>query len=137
MDFDYKKIISEYFHVKISSDYNDFETCDMQCYTESTADGYDVYILKYTDSPVSVTEDVYYYDHDLADMIMDNITEYEIDSIFIEDNIYWDCYLDDTFEEYFNENVEEITTKNPELFTKEELKFLWDEHDISIEGSEG
>jgi hypothetical protein len=137
MDFDYKKIISEYFHVKISSDYNDFDTCDMQCYNESTADGYDVYVLKYTDSPVSLTEDVYYYNHDLADIIMDNITEYRIDSIFIEDYIYDDCYLDDAFEEYFNENVEEITTKNPEIFTKEELVYLWNEYDISIEGSEG
>ena len=137
MDFDYKKIISGYFHTKISIEINDFDACDMQCYAESTADGYDVYVLKYTDSPVSVIEDVYYYDHDLAEQIMDAISEYRIDSIYIEDNIYWDCYLDDTFEEYFNENVEEITTKNPGLFTKEELKFLWDEYDISIEGSEG
>ncbi len=137
MDFDYKKIISGYFHTKISSDYNDFETCNMQCYSESTADGYDVYVLKYTDSPVSINDDVYYYDHDLAERIMDAISEYRIDSIYIEDNIYWDCYLDDTFEEYFSNNVEEITTKSPEMFTKEELKFLWNEYDISSEGSEG
>lgn len=137
MDLNYREIISGYFHTKISSEINDFDACDMQCYSESTADGYDVYVFKYTDAPVSICEDVFYYDHDLAEQIMDAISEYRIDSIYIDGYLYEDSYVEDAFEEYFNNNVEEITTKTPELFTKEELKFLWDEYDISIEGSEG
>lgn len=137
MDLNYREIISGYFHTKISSEINDFDACEMQCYSESTADGYDVYVFKYTDTHVSINDDVYYYDHDLAERIMDAISEYRIDSIYVDDYLYEEIYLDDAFEEYFSNNVEEITTKSPELFTKEELKFLWDEYDISIEGSEG
>ena len=81
MDLNYREIISGYFHTKISSEINDFDACDMQCYSESTADGYDVYVFKYTDAPVSICEDVFYYDHDLAEQIMDAISEYRIDSI--------------------------------------------------------
>jgi hypothetical protein len=137
MDLNYREIISGHFHTKISSKLNDFDACDMQCYSESTADGYDVYVLKHTDAPVNLNEDVYYYGNDLAEQIMDAISEYRIDSIYIDEELYDDYYIKDAFEEYFNDNVEEITTTSPALFTKKELKFLWDEHDISIEGSEG
>lgn len=137
MDLNYRKIVSEYLHCNIKTDINDFSSCEMHCYSESTVDGYEIYIFKYTLDEISVTENVYYYEHDIAEQIMYSIDENKIDSIYIDEDLADELYLDDVFEEYFQENVEEIVTDNPELFTKNELKYLWDEYDISIKGSEG
>ena len=134
MDLDYKKIVTEYLGCEIKTDITDFDTCEMQCYNESTADGYDVYVLKYTKDDISVTENVYYYEHDLAEQIMQSIDEDKIDSIFIEDHLYEDLYLEDAFEEYFGENVEEIVNDDPDLFTKKQLKFIAKEYDVEIDG---
>ena len=58
MDLDFRKIVSRHLVCEVKTDINDFDTCEMQCYTESTADGYDVYVLKYTQDEVSVTENI-------------------------------------------------------------------------------
>ena len=128
MDLDYKKIVTEYLGCEIKTDITDFDNCEMQCYSESTADGYDVYVLKYTKDEISVTENVYYYEHDLPEQIMQSIDEDKIDSIFIEDHLYEDFYMDDQFEEYFNEHVEDIVSDSPDSFTEEELKFVKSEY---------
>jgi hypothetical protein len=36
--------------------------------------------------------------------------------------------LNDTFEEYFNEHVEDIVSDSPDSFTKEELAFVKSEY---------
>lgn len=137
MDLNYRKIITEYLGCKVKTDINDFDTCEMQCYNESTADGYDIYVLKYTLDEISINDNVYYYNHDIAEQIMYHIKDYNVASIYIDNYLEEEIYLDDIFEEYFHENVEEITSNSPELFTKDELKYLWEEYDISIKGSEG
>ena len=124
MELNYKKIVTEYLGCEIKTDINYFDICEMQCYNESTADGYDVYVLKYTKDDISITENVYYYDHEIAEEIMRCIDEDRIDSIFIEDYLYEDIYMDDKFEEYFNEHVEDIVSDSPDSFTEEELKYV-------------
>ena len=133
MDLKYREIVTEHLMCKVKTDINDFDTCEMQCYNESTADGYDVYVLKYTKDEISITENVYYYDHDIAEQIMHSIVEDKIDSIYIDEYLLEEIYLDDQFEEYFQENVDEIVDDNPELFTKKELKFINEEYDLEIE----
>jgi hypothetical protein len=133
MDLKYRKIVTEHLMCEVKTDISYFDICEMQCYNESTADGYDVYVLKYTKDEVSITENVYYYDHDIAEQIMHSIVEDKIDSIYIDDYLYGEIYLEDVFEEYFNENVDEIVDDNPELFTKKELKYINEEYDLEIE----
>ena len=133
MELNFKKIVTEYLGCEIKTDINDFDNCEMQCYSESTADGYDVYVLKYTKDEISVTENVYYYDHDIAEEIVCYMSEDYIDSIYIDDYLYEDLYLDDAFCDYFQENVEDIVSDKPDLFTKKELKFISKEYDIEIE----
>ena len=133
MDLNYRKIVTEYLNCEVKTDVNDFENCEMQCYNESTADGYDVYVLKYTKDEISVTENVYYYEHDIAEQIMNSIDEDRIDSIYIEDYLYDELYLEDIFEEYFQNNVDEIVNDSPELFTKKELKYVKEEYDVEVE----
>ena len=55
-------------------------------------------------------------------------------SVYIDEYLYDDIYMDDQFEEYFNENVEEIVNDDPDLFTKKQLKFIAKEYDVEIDG---
>jgi len=132
MDLDFRKIVGEYLMCNIKTDINDFDTCEMQCYSESTADGYDVYVLKYTKDEMCIVENVYYYEHDIAEQIMYSIDENKIDSIYIDEDLYDEIYLEDAFEEYFNEHVDEIIFDNPELFSDEEKKFIREEYEIEV-----
>ncbi len=93
MDLDFRKIVSRHLQCEVKTDVNDFDECEMQCYTESTADGYDVYILKYTQDALSVCENVYYYDHDIAEQIMYSLDENKVDSIYVDEHLYDDCYI--------------------------------------------
>jgi len=132
MDLDFKNIVTRYLQCEIKTEVNDFDECEMQCYTESTADGYDVYVLKYTQDTLSVCENIYYYDHDLAEQIMVSIDENKVDSIYIDEDLYDDIYLGDAFEEYFQNNVDGIVNDNPELFSDEEKSFIREEFDVEI-----
>ncbi len=132
MDLDFRKIVSRHLQCEVKTDVNDFDECEMQCYTESTADGYDVYILKYTQDALSVCENVYYYDHDIAEQIMYSLDENKVDSIYIDEHLYDDCYIEDAFEEYFQNNVDDILNDGPELFSDEEKSFIRKEYDVEI-----
>jgi len=132
MDLDFRNIVTRYLQCEIKTEVNDFDECEMQCYTESTADGYDVYVLKYTQDTLSVCENIYYYDHDLAEQIMVSIDEDRIDSIYIDEDLYDDIYLGDAFEEYFQNNVDMIVNDNPELFSDEEKSFIREEFEVEI-----
>ena len=132
MDLNFKNIVTRHLQCEVKTEINDFDTCEMQCYNESTADGYDVYVLKYSLDEVSVTENVYYYDHDLSEQIMDQIVNNKIDSIYIEDYLYDEIYMNDAFEEYFSENADDIINENPELFSDEEKEFINEEYEIEV-----
>jgi hydroxymethylpyrimidine pyrophosphatase-like HAD family hydrolase len=69
---------------------------------------------------------VYYYDSDLAETVMDALEDHY--SVYIDSYLYDDIYLNDTFEEYFNEHVEDIVSDSPDSFTKEELAFVKSEY---------
>ena len=44
--------------------------------------------------------------------------------------MYEDLYMDDQFEEWFNDNVGDIVADNPDLFNKEQLKYISEEYGI-------
>jgi len=132
MDLDFKSIVSRHLMCEVKTDINDWDNCEMQCYSESTADGYDVYVLKYTKDEMCIVENVYYYEHDIAEQIMYSIDENKIDSIYIDEDLYDEIYLEDAFEEYFNEHVDEIIFDNPELFSDEEKEFIREEYEIEV-----
>ena len=124
MEIDVKKIVLQHLECELKSDMSDFDTCDVQCYSESTADGYEVYVLKYTQDEVNVCENIYYYDHDLAAHIMEHITDPYVSSVYIDECLAEDVYLDDALEEYFTDNVSDIVEYSPDVFTKEELQYV-------------
>ena len=120
MELNYKKLVLDY--LDTSMEHDNFNRGDFKVYSETTADGYEVYIATHDDKNVNIQDDVYYYDSDLTDVIMEKL--YYRYSVYIDEYLYDDIYMDDKFEEYFNENVEDIVNDSPDSFTKEELIFV-------------
>ena len=58
------ELIKNHLEISISQDVSDFDNVDCHIYSESTADGYDVYVCTNNTRQPSICEDVYYYEHD-------------------------------------------------------------------------
>lgn len=80
------KKVENYYNVKLTSEWGN-GLHDFYIYEESTADGYSVYVATENNLSVCVSDDVYYYDSDLRDVLI-----YEIKSSgkLIETVIYVD-----------------------------------------------
>ena len=131
MELNYKNIVLEHLDTTIEHDMNSFDKTDVKVYTETTADGYELFIVTRDDQNPSITDDVHYYDSEVAYCVMEHLENGH--SVYIDEYLYEDLYMDDQFEEYFNENVEDIVSYNPDSFTGEELNFIKKEHGIEKE----
>lgn len=67
------KKVCEYYDAEISEDWDD--NADFFIYSETTADGYEVYIATNSPNTPSINEDVYYYDSDLASTLEDALVD--------------------------------------------------------------
>ena len=77
MDND-KKMIAylEHLDTNLYTNYTDQENASFNIYREETVDGYEVFVAQYaTDKNICVTENVYYYDHDFADLVVEKLQE--------------------------------------------------------------
>jgi len=70
---------------------------DFYCYEETTADGYTVYIATNDPDSVCVSEDIHYYENDLAVEIAEAIQEGY--SMYIDD-LNWQPFMDAVEESY-------------------------------------
>ena len=121
------EILKSQLGLTITTDISEFDKVDCTIYSESTADGYDVYILTNNPSNVSVCEDVYYYDHDISNGFEEQV-RYGDTSFYIDDYIYEDCYMEDKLLEMFGEYVEDIV--KGDVISEEEKKFLVEEYGL-------
>ena len=126
------ELIKNHLEISISTDISDFENVDCHIYSESTADGYDVYICTNDTRQPSICEDVYYYENDLADRFRDQI-RWGDKTFYICDSIYEDCYFDDTLLEAFAEEVEDIIENDELDITIEEINYLKKEYELEDE----
>ena len=126
------ELIKNHLEISISTDVSDFDNVDCHIYSESTADGYDVYMCTNNPSQPSICEDVYYYDHDLAEAFKNQI-DYNDKTFYICDSIYEDCYFDDTLLELFSEHVEDIIENDELDITLEEINYLKKEYELEDE----
>ena len=86
---------------------------DIMFYTETTADGYEVWIATDDDMRPSINEDVYYYETDwlekMADAMTDGLNIYfqELD----QDNYEFQEVVYNVYEEYYNDKRQELIEK--------------------------
>ena len=117
-------LIKDHFDLEISDDYHMMNSMDCAIYSESTADGYDVFIVTNDPTNVSVCEDVYYYDHDIGNAFRDQI-RWGDTKFYIDDYMYEDCYIEDQLLEMFEEYVHDIDSKK---FTDAERNYIKEEY---------
>ena len=134
------KLYKDHAGINISTDISDFENVDCHIYSESTADGYDIYICTNNVRQPSICEDVYYYDNELADAFEQQI-RYGDTTFYVCDGIYYDCYFDDKLLELFGENVEDIVQDAEDGvsdtdITLKEINLLKEEYGLTEEVEE-
>jgi hypothetical protein len=129
--------VKKYYGVKI--DDNAYDSADVYAYEETTADGYSLYVVTHDMRSICISEDVYYYDSDVAEAIMESIrysngycTLYA-DQYFLDD-IYFDDVLLEEFADIADKIYDEIMNEDSNYnFDMAELQWLKEEFTESEE----
>ena len=132
-----KKVVKQHFNFRI--DENVYNNYDIAAYTESTADGYEVYVVTNDMQSININEDVYYYESDVPQAIIDEIIGYGgNDTVVYADQYFLDeIYFDDALADLFVENIDDILAEAEEegySLTKAEL--AWLKHEYAEETEE-
>lgn len=105
------KAITNHFEFKITDDWPN--NPDMMFYSETTADGYEVWIATDNDRNPNVNEDIYYYDNDwlekMADAMIDGATIY-YDNLNDKDYAFQEV-IEEVYDDYYNDKKQEIENK--------------------------
>jgi len=128
-------LVKNHLDLSISHDISDFENVDCSIYNESSADGYDLYVCTNDTRHVSICENVYYYDHDLANAFEQQI-RWGDRTFYIDQYIYDDCYMEDKLIELFADKVEDIIENDELDLTLGEINYLKKEYDLNEETTE-
>ena len=93
-----RKMVLQYYDVELTDRFDN--NCGYYIYSESTRDGYEVWVAAEDVGNVCISEDVHYYDSDLHDELADAIKD-ELSPIYVDD-------VDADFVEYAIERVYEF-----------------------------
>ena len=91
-------------------------------YEETTKDGYSVYVATDDTDNISVCEDIYYYDSDLADVLEEQIKFSNGDEDYPET-----IYVDDLYQDFIDGAIENLFIYLSEKFEEEVINELIDE----------
>ena len=107
--------LQEKYEFELTDNWNG--TPDYSIYTESTADGYEVWVATSGDGRnICINEDVHYYENDLGDALYDAMFDYneliyvdDLDAYYVQDAIdrAWQAYVDEIAKEVEDELIEE------------------------------
>jgi hypothetical protein len=131
------ELVKNHLDISISTSLDDWSNVDCRVYSESTADGYDLFVVtQQKDAPI-ICEDCYQYDHDLADAVREEI-RYGVNTFYIDIDLYNDCYMEDMLIELFVDYVEDIIEDEDLDITLEEINYLKEEYGITeeVEGTD-
>jgi hypothetical protein len=103
-------LLEKHYDCEVSDQWSN-KSFDFYCYEETTSDGYTVYIATHNPDSVCVSEDIHYYENDLADEIAEAIQEGQ--SMYVDD-LDWHPFMEAVEESYgsmVNDIKEEIENK--------------------------
>jgi len=109
LDHDYKlEKIKNHFDFEITANWPN--NPDIMFYTETTADGYEVWIATDDDQRPSVNDDIYYYESDWLEKMQDAMTDgNEIYFQELDDDTYeFKDIVDNVYDEYYNDKKQEV-----------------------------
>ena len=123
--------VKKYYGLKI--DENAYQSADIYAYEETTVDGYSLWVVTNDMKSVCISEDVYYYDSDVAEAIMEMVHYSNghcviyADQYFLDD-IYFDDVLLEAFQDIADKIYDEIMNEDSDYnFDMAELQWLRDE----------
>lgn len=104
-----RKMVLEYYDVELTDTFND---CEYYIYSESTRDGYEVFIATDSIGSVCISEDVHYYDSDLHDELIDAIKN-ELSPIYVDDENadFVDYAIEELYQELYDEKYQEAESE--------------------------
>ena len=99
--------VKSYYGLKI--DENAYNNADVYAYEETTVDGYSLYVVAHDMRNVNICEDVYYYDSDVAEAIMEMVRYTNgYCTLYADEYFLDDIYFNDTLLEEFSEVADKI-----------------------------
>jgi hypothetical protein len=131
------KVVKEHFNFTL--DENAYGNYDIAAYTETTADGYEVYVVTNDMNSISVNEDVFYYESDVPQAIIDEIIGYGgNDTVVYVDQYFLDeIYFDDALADLFVENIDDILAEaEEEGYSLTTAELAWLKHEYAEETEE-
>ena len=134
------ELVKQHLGLSISTDLSDWSNVDCRVYNECTADGYDLWVVTNQENYPIICEDVYYYDHDVADAVREQI-RYGDTTFYIDECVYEDCYINDMllnmFADYAEDIISEAESGESDInITLKELQILKEEYDLEEEGAD-
>ena len=102
---------------------------------ESTADGFSVYTFKHPNDEICISENLYYYDSDLTELIIDALLDGDA-KIYLDEYMYDDLYIESELENQFKEFANDIikeAIKGDIIVNKQELEELKEEYEYEDE----
>ena len=102
-----RKIVLEHYEVEFTDMFG--SNCEYYIYTESTIDGYEVWVAAEDVGNVCISEDVYYYDSDLHVALADAIRN-KLSPIYLDDteDDFVDCAISEIYEHLYDCKLEEV-----------------------------
>ena len=131
------ELVKNHLDISISTSLDDWSNVDCRVYSETTADGYDLFVVTQSQDTPIICEDCYQYDHDLADAVREEI-RYGVNTFYIDIDLYNECYMEDMLVEMFVDHVEDIIEDDDLDITLEEINYLKEEYGITeeVEGAD-
>ena len=114
-----KEAVLKHFSVELTDNFT--SNADFYIYEESTADGYSVYVATHKPESISVSENIYYYDSDLSDALVDFI-KYSNGDEYSPEIIY----VDDLYQQFIDDAIEQLFVYLAERFEEEVIDKLKD-----------
>ena len=115
-----KTNVLNHYGVELTSDWTN--SASYYIYEETTKDGYSVYVATDDTDNISVCEDIYYYDGDLASTLEEQIKFSNGDEDYPEI-----IYVDDLYQDFIDGAIENLFIYLSEKFEEEVINELIDE----------
>ena len=129
------ELVKNHLDLEISTNFNDFDNVDCMIYNESSADGYDLWVVTNDSRHVNICENVYYYANDLANSFEEQV-RWGDQTFYIDEYVFEEAYIEDKLIEMFSEKVEDIVVDGELDITLEEIEYLKEEYGFGEETEE-
>ena len=112
-----RNVVLKHFDLELTDNWSN--DCSHYIYEESTADGYSVYISTHDFNKIEVSENIFYYDHDLSAQF--------IQAVYDNDHGDVQFYLGDMEADYVQDAINELFIRLVDLYTDIVTDELFDE----------